>query len=40
MANYVDGFVIPIKKKNLKPYKKNGSSWMQTLDGTRSSRLL
>lgn len=22
MANYVDGFVIPIKKKNLKAYKK------------------
>ena len=22
MANYVDGFVIPIKKKNVKAYKK------------------
>jgi uncharacterized protein YbaA (DUF1428 family) len=33
MANYVDGFVIPIKKKNLKAYKKMAADgckiWME-----------
>jgi hypothetical protein len=39
MPRYIDGFVIPLPKKNLNTYRRVGSESRQRLEGARRARV-